>query len=243
MEPRDKAVLSFALGVLLILNPVYLFPGGVPGEKTYTYEAERIETDHDFERAVHPSAVLDCSGTITSYDCVLLREVGYNETLRIDNDTAVHLRDDDRWFFDFEYVRFEDGYVRPTATIENGTLELSTEPQNQTQVREEFAREYDNLPPLGKRVIDNGSVSITKWIQFGEDVDPEIPEYKRFVEKNGTFYEIRRNPGEWWRPVPEWAITLARFVGVAGGIVLAFVGASRHARIVDAQDRDEWPRR
>ncbi len=239
MEPRTRALLLFSLGIVLVLNPVYLFPGGVPGEKTYTYRAEQVETHYDFADAVRPSAVLDCSGSIHHRECVLARQVGYGGTLRVNNDTSVHLEDDERGlFFGYDYVRFDEGYARPNATVQNGTLVLSNEPRSQTLVLREYAVEHERLPPIGKRAVRNGSASTTRRIRLGEDVEPAVAEYERLVEYDGTFYVITRYPGEWKRPVPEWLLTLVRFLGVGGGAALAFVGGSRHARVVDERGRD-----
>lgn len=238
MDPRDRALLMFGLGILLVLNPVYLFPGGIPGEKTYTYRAERVDTYYEFRDAVRPSAVLDCSDGISHRECVQARRVGYGGTVTVDNDTAVRLEDDERGlFFGYDYVWFDEGLARPTATVDNGTLVLSTEPRSRTAVLEEFAVEYADLPAVGRRAVRHGSASTTRWVRLGEDVEPAVPEHERFVERNGSFYAITRDPGERWQPVPGWVLTLVRFGGVGGGVALAFVGAGRHARVVDEEGR------
>jgi len=233
MDPRDRALLLFVVGIVLVLNPVYLFPNGVPHEKPVTYRAEVIERPDPYASSVPGYAILDCSSEIHHRACVQAKQVGYNGSTRVD-DAAFHLHDEESGLYtDYEYVRFREGYAKPNATGRNGTLVLSYEPRTTEAVMSEYAYQYSDLPPVGKRAIQNGTTTTTRRIvDFGE-YEPVLEEYQEFVERNGTFYAISRGPGRTRPVVPEWLFGAGRIGGVVGGAALAFVGAGRHARQTD----------
>lgn len=62
MASRRRALLLFGLGILLVLNRVYLSPDGVPVEKTYTYSITRYPTATDRPLPVWALALLRFAG-------------------------------------------------------------------------------------------------------------------------------------------------------------------------------------
>lgn len=236
MEPRDRALLLFALGLLLVLNPVYLYPGGVPYEETNTYRAERVDSlevaiDHG---GIYPSRVLDCSDGILYRECVLAHQVGYDGTWRVDAGAAVHLEDDDHGLYaDYEYVLFSEGVARPNATVENGSVVLTLEASNETAVMAEYAADFEDLPEVGKRAIRDGSATTTRRFHRPDTPEPVVSEARRFVDDGGTFYVIERVPRGVSPVLPRWLFDGLRFGGVLGGAGLAFYARGRHARLVD----------
>lgn len=238
MEPRDRALLLFGLGLLLVLNPVYLYPGGVPYEKTYTYRAERVESlemamGYD---AIHHSRVLDCTHGIHHRACVQAHQVGYDGTWRVDNETPVHLEDDDHGLYtDYEYVMLPGGVARPNATADNGSVVLSLEASNETDVMARYAADYEDLPEVGKQAVRDGSATTTRRFYRPDTPEPVVSEHRRFVDDGGTFYVLRRAPGEESPVIPPWLLSLLRIAGVLGGAGLAFHARGRlaHDRLVD----------
>lgn len=241
MQPRDRALLLFAVGILLALNPVYLFPGGVPYQEAVTYRAERVENPL-YEDVYPVEAVLDCSGPMHHRECVQATRVGYDGTLRVDTDREVHLPDDGQGLYSvYEYVHFDSGYARPNATVENGTLVLSFEPVAERAVMDRYAASYESLPPVAKRAVRNGTATVTRWSSSRDDVEPRLDDHQEFVNRNGTFYRVNAYTGASRPVVPPWLFGLLRVGSVLGGAALAFVARGRHARIVDERDEDDEP--
>ncbi|MFB6197076.1 MAG: hypothetical protein ABEI52_02240 [Halobacteriaceae archaeon] len=137
MVSRDRYLLLFALGLVLVLNPVYLFPNGVPHEEAITYQAEQIDTVEDVHRNLPPSAVLDCTRPITHGECVQAHRIGYDGRLFVNTNVRVALEDDETGlYFGYDYVRFARGYTEPNASLnkENRTLILSLTPVSQEKI-------------------------------------------------------------------------------------------------------------
>ncbi|MFB6183268.1 MAG: hypothetical protein ABEI96_01825 [Haloarculaceae archaeon] len=240
MNPRDRALLLFGVGLLLVLNPVYLFPGGVPARERVTYRAERVERPDAYGTSIPAFAVLDCSDGIAHRECVQATRVGYDGTLRVDTDREVSLSGADgqrRLYFGYEFVRFEAGYARPNATVENGTLVLSYDSVSKATVMKRYAYPYDGLPSLGKRAVRNGTATATRWVVTRENDDPFVDDDQRFVVRDGTFYQLLHYEQSRRAVVPRWTFDLLRIVGVVGGLALAFLARERLVRSGD--DRRE----
>ncbi|MFB6295724.1 MAG: hypothetical protein ABEH66_02660 [Halobacteriales archaeon] len=232
MAARDRYLLLFVLGLVLVLNPVYLFPGGVPHEEAITYRAEQVETVADAHRTLPASAILDCTGPIVHRECVQAHRIGYGGRLPVDNDTRVALEDDEKGLYaGYDYVRFPQGYAEPNASLDGGTLLLSLVPASREQILSRYAVPFEQLPRLGKRAIRNGTASTTRRITDFDDVERfVINEEQRVVNRSGTFYQLRLDRKVSRRMFPPWLLGVGRLVGVVGGAALAFVASGRYAR-------------
>lgn len=232
MAPRDRYLLLFALGLVLVLNPVYLFPNGVPHEEEITYQAHQVETVEDVHRNLPTFAILYCTELITHRECIQARQIGYGGRRSVENDTRVALEDDETGlYFAYDYVRFGQGYAEPNASLNNGTLILSLTPVSQEHVLSEYAFPFGSLPPLGKRAIRNGTASTTRRFTDFDDVDRfVIDEEQRVVNRSGTFYRVDLEKKVSNRQFPPWILGVVRIGGVIGGATLAFVASRRYAR-------------
>lgn len=230
MTPRNRSLLLFALGLILVLNPVYVFPNGVPYEEQITYRAERIDRVGETHRKLPTSAVLDCRGPISHRECVQAHRVGYDGRVLVENETRVALEDEETGLYvGYEYVRFDRGYTRPTASVEGGNLVLSYDPVSQKRVLSEYATPFGSLPPLGKRAIRNGSASTTRRFADFDDVEPfVIDEEQRIVNRSGTFYRIDLERKVSDRQFPPWILGVVRIVGVIGGAGLMVFAGRRY---------------
>ncbi|WP_136688889.1 hypothetical protein [Halorhabdus amylolytica] len=232
MAPRDRYLLLFALGLVLVVNPVYLFPNGVPREEAVTYRAEQIETVEDAHNELPVFAVLDCARTITHRECVQARQVGYDGRLAVDTDTEVVPEDDETGlYFGYDYVRFAQGYAKPNASLDDGTLVLSFGPVSRDHVLGTYAFPFDEVPPLGKRAIRNGTASTTRLFTEFDDIDPIIDEEQRLVNRSGTFYRLELEKKVSNRQFPPWILGMVRIIGVIGGGALAFLASGRYTRL------------
>jgi hypothetical protein len=232
MAPRDRYLLLFLLGLGLVLNPVYLFPDGVPHEEEITYQAEQVEGVAEAHRDLPTFAVLDCSDAITHRECVQARQIGYDGRRVVENDTPVALVDDERGlYFAYDYVRFDRGYAAPNASVDNGTLVLSFSPVSQRRVLRDYAAPFEVLPPVGKEAIRDGTASTTRRFAEFNDVDRLlVDEDLRIVNRDGTFYRLELERKVTDRQFPPWILDVVRLGGVIGGAVLAFVASGRYAR-------------
>ncbi|QSG06623.1 hypothetical protein [Halapricum desulfuricans] len=228
MTPRDKYFLLFVLGLVLVLNPVYLFSNGVPSETDITYRAEEVERVLDVDHLPFYS-ILSCSKEpLDRRECVQAHQVGYGGRLGVNNDSKVVLEDDETGLhFDYDFVRFDQGYAKPNASIDGGRLVLSFDPVSQKQVLSKWAVPFKSVPQLGKQAIRNGTASTTR-----DHADhPLIDDHLRIVNQSGTFYRLEPWGRESQRLFPPWILPIVRIIGVIGGATLSFVASGRYVQL------------
>lgn len=239
MAPRDRALLGFLLGLLLVLNPVFVFPQGLPAEKTFEYRATPLERQGMADDALRSRGVdvVDCDRSPAQRTCVYAGRVGYNGERRIENATVSRLPDDRNGLYThYEYVRFEEGLARPNATLENGSLVLSFDPVATDAVLRRHAVAFETLPPVGREAVTTGRVRVTQRYHDYDEIDPAVSEFQRLVTYEGDVYLIRRYPKERSTVVPSWLYWTIRIGGVVGGAAIAFWYAGWHARLSDSRE-------
>lgn len=239
MQPRNRALLGFLLGILLVLNPVFVFPQGLPAEKTFEYRAEPIERQGMTDDALRSRGVdvVNCDRSPAQRTCVYAARVGYGGERRIENASVADLPDDRNGLSThYEYVRFEEGLARPNATLENGALVLSFDPVSADAVLRRRAVAFETLPSVGAEAIRTGSAQVTQRYHDYDEIDSAVPEFQRLVTYEGDVYLIRRYPKERSTVVPSWLYWTIRMGGVVGGAAIAFHYAGWHARLTDRRE-------
>lgn len=227
MGSRKKTLLLFGVALLLILNPVYLFPGDGLAVERVTYEAERVENPTAMGPSVPYDAVLECGGETHYRECVQAQRVGYDGEMRVPNVTA-HLEDDERGlFYGWDFVRFEAGYARPNASLDDGTLVLSFEPVSSETVMSRYAAPFESVSEPTKEAVRTGNATISRSpnAESGFELasDRFVADDERFVERDGTFYRLRLRESTVEHRLPEWVLSpLLRVAAMVAGVVLLY---------------------
>ena len=193
----DRGLLVVAIGVVLLLNPVYFYPNGGPETTTYRIEAELVDGQPTVsEYNDHGGSILKCTGFVDDRTCLFERHVGPNGTFVVDNRSSLYRSDGEFWVStDYQYVFFGPGYYEPRVNVSNGTVVVSLERVNRTTVAREIALQYRNAPEVVQNAVDKGNQSI----RFTTRPDEESPELERelryhlpaIVRKGDQFYGVR----------------------------------------------------
>ncbi|WP_135852697.1 hypothetical protein [Halorussus salinus] len=165
VSAHDAGIGLAILGVLLLLNPMYLYPDGGPDRVTFELRAERVNAsalDDSNLIATGDSAVAACTGTAHRRSCLFERRVGANGTLTVE-ETRLY-RDGDGEVAvsaDYRYVYLDGEFYEPRAEAVGGSAVLRLERVNRTVLVRAFSTEFEAAPPLVRRAVRNGSAAKT----------------------------------------------------------------------------------
>jgi hypothetical protein len=219
---RRQAVL-FGLGIRLVLNPLYVFPQGVPTVERAEFSAEVVDRPPELVGQVPPNAILECDSPTRQRECIQARAVGYNGSKRFP-ETDVSLHDDGSGLhYAWDYVKFDAGFAKPNETVDTGTLVLTFEPRTRQQVMDEYATDFEDVSPLVKRTIRQGSANASQQYYRLSEQEPFVDDLEKFVERNGTYYHIQTTSLHRSPRFPRWlGAPLINFVGLVGGVALLY---------------------
>lgn len=219
MNRQNRRGLVFLLlGVALLANPLYLYPGNVSHETTLTYEAER--TDEVPRSGTLEADVRWCEDATTiARECAIAAALAGGDTLRAPlSDDG--FEDAERPSSDYQYVRVADGYYRPIETYENGSLVVSLDPVTHAEVMRAAAVAYEDARPHLREAVDSGSATVRR-----DDVSRRDT---RLVERDGAYYAVRvtesdRHPTGWgWKEPSQFVVDALRLAGWIGGVALVW---------------------
>lgn len=227
-----------AVGVVLLLNPLYLYPGGVPAEQTYTLRAEQVDDLGGVLRSGETGAkILHCSagaGPHENRNCVFESLVGPNGTLVIQNRSLSDgTADGDALRYPFDYVTFDGKteFYEPRTRTENGSVVLSLDPVSAWAVAENSSIvPYRAAPDAVQRAIDTGAENATVRLPDGgppgTDRADALSEYVgsvgNLVERDGTYYRVSSGVSYDRHAVAPLAVTTVRAVAVVAGLALIY---------------------
>jgi len=255
----DRALLAMGLGVLLLTSSVLAFPGGGPSERTYAFDADRLDS-HDLTRALldygssgrEPRAVLRCHGGATDRLCHFERAVAPNDTTAetatgttseasTDDSTTVRTTvEGNETLLDapYRYVHFrETGFYELRAHVENGSVVASLAPVTATTVADEVATPYDAAPAVVRRAVEAGNATTTvrTWgrsATYGSPRDA-YDEYRSALVQRDEQYYVVDSDERTRRVVTRQRETLARLaVFLVGGAAVVWAFAERR-HVVD----------
>lgn len=229
-----------AIGVVLVLNPVYLYPNGVPHEQTYRLQGERPDDlGAILSAGDRGGSILDCpseSAPFESRSCVFESLVTPNQSLLLPNRTLADSHsDDDRLQYPFDFVRLQSGFYEPQAREENGSVALSLEPVTVEAVAERLHHtSYREAPESVQRAIDTGNATTTVRFppgeSYGNDRTDRLDEYVgtvgKVVVKNGTYYHVSSGVSH-DRAFPPILLELLRILGVLAGAFFVTLAVRR----------------
>lgn len=181
-----KSALLLVLGVGLLLNPLYLFPGDVYGTgSAVTYDVERIPNETVAERAlIDAEMTLRCG---TERPCLLEREIA--DAGRLEATESVQ-RDDRATDDPFEHawaryslVHIDGEFYVPAVHHENETTILSNRPVSTMEALEHVAVSSDRTSSRVREAVETGSITV-----YGR----RIPEFERGdpIRHEGEFYRV-----------------------------------------------------
>jgi hypothetical protein len=207
-----RALVLVVLGVALLANPLYLYPEDASRETTYTYDA--TPTDRIPERLDSAADVRSCGWhPMQSWECAVFRDAARGDPVELP------LRPDEtvgEELFHVDYVRTLEGYYRPNATVENGTLALTLRPASRETVRAALAEDVGESRPFVRRAVANGTATVSER----EAHEPRA----YFVRDGETYYLVEvassttRPTGWGWTDPPRTAIEAMRLVAWLGGV-------------------------
>lgn len=189
VSASKRMALLIVVGVLLLGNGAWLYPQEVSHETRYTYEAE--QQDYPPLRGTHEAEIRHCGAeTPSSPDCAVAHYLADGNVIATDGGPASwNLTAVPEDFFDAPrtYYDLESGTYRGNATVEDGKLVLRFESVSRATLKRAVAENYSEVPDAVRRAVDDGRAT-SKW-----DIDPH------YVERNGTYYEVRMTG---WEHVP-----------------------------------------
>lgn len=225
----DSALVMVAVGVALMLSPVYFYPHGGPRHVTQEFRADRVAVAALDDADVIDLAdadVLLCTGTIHRRACLLERRIGPNGTLSVDDTTLYRDEDGDtQASSDYQYVYLDGGFYEPRVSEANGSAMLRLQPVNKSTVTRRLATEIRWTHPVVRRAVKNGSAKTTVTITEREPQRTELDELRdaarTLVRSDDEYYVVHR-VGYENRPV-----FLAKYLGlvqtaavfVGGGLI------------------------
>ena len=226
----DRSLLMVAVGVVLLLNPAYLYPHGGPQRVTYEFQADRADGLGELDADVwdvDDSAVLRCTGTIHRRACLLERQLGANGTLTVTNATLYRDEQDRiRLSTGYRYVHLRSGFYEPRVNESNGSVVLRLARVNRTTVVRDLATEYEYAPPVIQHAVDNGSAAVTISVS---DLTPRTVRRQELryaapaiVKKGDSYYAVRQVRYTSRRFFLAKHLTLIRMVAVFAGGLLIF---------------------
>lgn len=215
VSTKAKSALLLLLGVGLLLNPLYLFPGDVHGTgSAVTYEVERIPNETVAERVLLDAEVtLRCG---TERPCLLEREIADAGRLEV-NETVQ--RDDRAGDDPFELawaryglVRIDGAFYVPEVRYENETTVLSNRPVSTMDAIERVAVPSDQASSGVREAVETGSITV---------YDRRIPEFERGdpIAHEGELYRVTAASYS-----TESNVLPVRLVAFLGGFVLVGLG-------------------
>lgn len=235
MFDRDtRPLVLVAIGVLLVLNPLYLFPGGPPAERTYELRAEQPDSlesvvldvdEGDRIRYCEPGA-----GPHQHRACLYESLVGPDGTYRIENRTLSNgVLDGGGLAAGYSYVYFgsERGFYEPTVGVDGDDIVLGFDDVSARAVADRIAVPYGVVRPGVRTAIEEGSATVTARRSADgsyrtdrvDDLDRYAGTIGGIVEKNGTYYHVFAD-----RVVSGWAYPPAALTAVkAAGVLLGLL--------------------
>ena len=222
MDSRTKFLLLFIVGVALVLNPVYLYPEGVPTVEKKTFEV----AETNVTTPITNDDILECTGDINYRACVQALRIGYNGSEAI-TDLPAELGITGEMYYSWDFVRFEEGYARPTAaSTEDDTVVIGFEPVDTETVIAEAATPYDVAPKVIQETVQGGTATLQTQYTDYDERDPALEANTWVVNRNGSFYHVSLSGRSESYLFPAWLLSpLVRLAAFIGGIVLAFEAA------------------
>ncbi|WP_044956458.1 hypothetical protein [Halomicrobium katesii] len=161
------------LGIGLIFNPFYFYPGG-GGEPKVTHSISEIENETVAQQALGLSErVLDCPGDRL---CALESRILEDGAI----ESPVSVRDDGpRWY---SVVQTANGTYLPEQNVRNGTTILTLTEASAMEAIAQLAIPADERPTAVREAIETGSITV-----YGE----RIAAFERYevIEQDGHYYQ------------------------------------------------------
>lgn len=166
----ELALFAALIGVTLLLNPLYLYPGG--GGVEHTYEVDRIDDEAAADRALTESEdVLVCPGERA---CQLETSVLERGAVEADGQIWRHSR--------YVVVGLESSWYRTATEQREGTTVLALEPVDALAAVEHAAVSATARSSAVAEAVDRGTVTV---------LDREVESFRRgeIVERSGEHYD------------------------------------------------------
>lgn len=193
----DWRLVAAMAGLLLVLNPVYLFPAGGQYVQTYSFAPERVDDSLTLALSNAADSTVHFCDVSPDRTCLLERQVGSNGSLVITDSAVVEdVARSGEVLSSYEYVHLESGFYGVNSTVSNESVTLTLRSVNATTVAEYVARDYESAPDAIQRAIDTGEASVT-YSTPGDVAPSQRAEHRvrdfthELVEKNGSFYLVR----------------------------------------------------
>ncbi|MGQ3722113.1 hypothetical protein [Natrialba aegyptia] len=200
-------VLSFSIGLITILNPIYL---NINSGEEYgiTYRVDEIENESIAESALLSSEeVLNCPG---ARECVFEEEVRNEGEIEYNGSI-------DRGPF-YPVVQIEEKVYRPESEIINDTTTFTLQEISNMEAVEYTAISLEDRPSEIKEAVETGSVTV---------YDEEIEEFEqgRIIEQNGDYYYRTgySSEGSPWI-TKKGAFMIQIVLSIIGSILVAYSG-------------------
>jgi len=210
-----KSLLVVVLGVLLVVNPLFVPTGHVTVHETLTATPANGSLFLRLQTGQHD--VRMCSDFSTSRECLLERRV-LRHPIPVGNaTTAVSSR--------YAFVYFNGDFYQPTRRRENGTVVLSLERVTRGTVADGLAHPASGSA-VAERAVSNGRTNVSYSLGTGQ---PAIA--GAVVSANGTDYWLHETRS--WQTFPlgsrQW-FRGVEFAGLLVGLVLLAYGHRRIGR-------------
>lgn len=203
----ELALFAALIGVTLLLNPLYLYPGG--GGVEHTYEVDLIDDQAAADRALNESEdVLVCPGERA---CRLETDVLERGGVEADGQIWRHSR--------YAVVGIDSSWYRTTTEQREGTTVLALEPVDALAAVEHAAVSATARSPAVAEAVDGGSVTVR---------DREVESFRRgeIVERGGEYYAVveHRSSGHW--TADDYALPVLRLALITFGCAALLVAAA-----------------
>lgn len=222
MRPARTSLLLAFLGVLLLANGAYLFPGNVSYEEEYRATAEKADW---------PTGEFGATSAHEAWrkpveEWAVDRSLADGGEIRVDD--VGNLSDELAAEEDLpkDYVLFEDGYYRRTASMENDTLVVAMEQVPREHVLRSASRNASEVEPVVRRAIENGTATTTE----------PLADRQLLIAHAGEHYVVRLSGphrgdliGLGWRDPGQDVVQLLRLLGWLSGTVLLWSAGYRYA--------------
>lgn len=195
----NRRLFVFVVGLLLVLNPTYLYPDGGHRVVRMEYEATELE-GVPADGAIADdgeSDILWCEAIDEERACILERRIGANGTMPVNNSSALRRgwNEKIRLSAPYDYVKLPTGFYEPVTNVSGQSVVLRLRPVERSSVAAFVARDYRGLPAVVQRAVDTGSAS-TRFSYARSDPPDRLERladvWSVLVETDGTYYAVER---------------------------------------------------
>jgi len=168
MDSAGRSLLLTVLGVLLLCNGLYLYPGGVSYEQEYEVVAEPVDSTNWPTGEFGITRIRDCAGGVDSEECALIRHLVEQGEIRVEQpgDVYAAVTNESEQLPEFFYV--DEQYYQRTATLEGGTLVVSMDPIDRQRVLRTAAENATAVRDAYRQATENGTVWTTERLHRSE---------------------------------------------------------------------------